>query len=302
MSFLLNLLFPHRDNNHKAGLIKSHAILILSLSFVFFQVFLNFFALSRPSVLGFSSSITPEKIIELTNIERSNSNLGMLRENRLLSEAARQKAADMFAFNYWAHVSPSGRTPWAFFNDAGYKYQYAGENLARDFSDPQAVVTAWMNSPSHRENIVNSKYQEIGVAVVNGTLQGVETTLVVQLFGTPYGSVTQKPATPQTAQEPLTVPVEQSQEQPAQEVVQAPQTNGVLAKGQEVTIPASNPLDVTKAMAFIILGILIGVFAADVLLVSHKHTPRLSSRSLAQMVFLIAVLVASFLVKQGAIL
>ena len=274
----------------------------MCLSFIFFQVFLNFFALARPSVLGFSSNITPEKIIELTNLERSKSSLGMLRENRLLSEAARQKAADMFAFNYWAHVSPSGRTPWAFFGDVGYKYQYAGENLARDFSDPQAVVNAWMNSPSHRENMVNSKYQEIGVAVVNGTLQGVETTLVVQLFGTPYGSVAKQPAEAPTAEKSITVPVEEPNQEAAPAVASLPESNGVLARGQEQAVPVSSPLDITKAMAFIVLGILIGVFATDVLLVSRRQTPRLSSRSLAQMVFLIAVLIAGFLVKQGAIL
>ena len=282
MSFLLNLFFPHFGNNHKAKIIKTHGIFILTLSFVFFQVFLNFFALSRPAVLGFSANISPEKIVELTNIERAKANAGALRESRLLSEAARQKAADMFAFNYWAHVSPSGRSPWAFFTDVGYKYQYAGENLARDFSDPSSVVKAWLNSPSHRENLINGKYQEIGVAVVDGTLQGVETTLVVQLFGTPYGAVAPKPEAPKTAEEPIVV-------------------SEVLSKGQE-TVPVTSPLDITKAMAFVILGILIGVFAVDVFVISPKQTPRLSSRSLAQMVFLLAILVASFMIKQGAIL
>jgi len=74
-----------------------------------------------------------------------------------------------------------------------------------------------------------------------------------------------------------------------------------LSKGQE-TVPVTSPLDITKAMAFVILGILIGVFAVDVFVISPKQTPRLSSRSLAQMVFLLAILVASFMIKQGAIL
>ncbi len=291
MSFLLNLFFPHYGNNHKAGIIKTHGIFILTLSFVFFQVFLNFFVLARPSVLGYSANISPEKIIELTNIERAKSNAGALRENRLLSEAARQKAADMFAFNYWAHISPSGRTPWAFFTDVDYKYQYAGENLARDFSDPESVIKAWLNSPSHRENLVNQKYQEIGVAVVDGTLQGVETTLVVQLFGTPYGAIAPKSSPPKTAEKPVVVPIERPE----------PLSDEVLSKGQE-TVPVSSPLDITKATAFVILGILIGVFAVDVFVVSPKQTPRLSGRSFAQMVFLLAVLVASFLAKQGSIL
>lgn len=297
MSLLIDLFLPHHGNNHKAKLIKGNSLLLLSLTFVFLQVFLNFFVLTKPSVLGFSSNISPESIIQLTNKEREKIGAGQLKENKVLSEAARQKAADMFAFNYWAHISPSGRAPWAFFTDAGYKYQYAGENLARDFGDPNSVVQAWMNSPSHRENVVNNQYQEIGVAVVNGTLQGVETTLVVQLFGTPYGAVASKPQAVKTAGKPAVVPVEQ------QAIVQKKlESKEVLTKGFETGVPISNPLDVTKAISVLIVGILIGVFAADVIFVSHKQTPRLSSRSLAQMMFLLAVLIASFLIKQGAII
>ncbi len=304
MSFLINWFLPRHVNNHKASLIRTHGVFLLTLCFVFFQFFLNFFTLSNPSVLGFSSNISPERIIELTNQERAKLNLPLLKENKVLSEAARQKAGDMFAFNYWAHVSPSGRTPWAFFTDVGYKYQYAGENLARDFRDPEAVVKAWMNSPSHRENIVNSKYQEMGVAVVDGTLQGVETALVVQLLGTPYGAVASKPQTQPEAQKqmPVEVPAEQPAEKVQPQVALLPQTNEVLTKGLGTKVPVSSPFDLTKAMAVLIAGILIGVFVVDVIFVSHKQTPRLSSRSFAQMMFLIAVLIASFLIKQGAIL
>lgn len=289
MPFLMDLFIPHHGNNHKAHLIRPYSLFLLSLVFLFFQVSLSFFSLARPSVLGFSADITPERIIELSNTERIRIKTEPLKENKLLSEAARQKAADMFAFNYWAHVSPSGRSPWAFFADVGYKYQYAGENLARDFGDPESVIKAWMNSPAHRDNVINSKYQEIGVAVVNGTLQGVETTLVVQLFGTPYGAVISKQIPAGTGNSQSTA-------------ASLTKTRQVLTKGFETKIPISNPLDLTKAMAVLVLGILIGVFVADVILVSHRNTPRLSSRSLAQMMFLLAVLLASFFIKKGAIL
>lgn len=296
MSFLLNWFLPHHDNNHKANLIKSSSLLLLSFVFVFFQVFLNFFLMARPAVLGYSSNISPEKIIELTNIERSKLGLGILKENKLLSEAARQKASDMFSFNYWAHVSPSGRTPWAFFNDVGYKYQYAGENLARDFKEPDNVVRAWMNSPSHRDNVVNSKYQEIGVAVVDGTLQGVETTLVVQLFGTQYGAVPARPASnPKTEKKAVVVEEKQLLEQPRKTAKE------VLSKGAQGNVITS-PLNLSKGMVILIVGVLIGVFLADLLIISHEQHPRFSSKSLAQMMFLLFVLLASLLMKEGAIL
>ena len=94
----------------------------------------------------------------------------------------------MFNKQYWAHTAPDGKEPWDFMSEAGYSYQVAGENLARDFSTTSAMVAAWMASPTHRANIMNGRYTEIGIAVINGTLEGVETTLVVQMFGTPRSS------------------------------------------------------------------------------------------------------------------
>src|SRR3989338_7182361 len=103
--------------------------------------------------------------------------------NPELSLAAEKKAEDMFARNYWAHNGPNGSTPWDFIKGAGYTYIYAGENLAKDFQNSNDVVQAWMKSPSHRENILRKEYQDIGFAVVNGVLNGEETTLVIQMFG-----------------------------------------------------------------------------------------------------------------------
>lgn len=310
MSAWIDFFFPYRGNNYKAHLLKSISFLSLSLLFVACQVFLNFFLLTNPAVLGYSANISPERVIELTNSERAKRGLAPLKQNALLSEAARQKAADMFAFNYWAHVSPSGRTPWSFFGDVGYKYQYAGENLARDFRDPDSVVRAWMNSPSHRDNVINDKYREIGVAVVDGTLQGAETTLVVQLFGTPYGAAAAKPEAAQPAEPaPVIVNEPQAAQEPAAQaesvpVFQLPALSGheVLARRSSRVVPFVSPLDLTKALAIFIVGVLVGAFALDVFLVSHHHTPRLSSRSLAQMMFLLFVLGCSLLIRQGAIL
>src|SRR4030043_1187071 len=195
-----HLFVPHHSNNCKAQILHPSAFAVLVGFFLFYQFVLNFYLLVSPSVLGFASNITPEKVVEITNQKRAEQGLSPLVINGQLNEAAQRKAGDMFAFNYWSHVSPSGRNPWSFFQEVGYKYLYAGENLARDFMDSQAVVEAWMNSATHRDNVLNKNYQEIGLAVVNGTLNGVETTLVVQLFGAPLAStpVAQKPSTVKT--------------------------------------------------------------------------------------------------------
>jgi hypothetical protein len=86
--------------------------------------------------------------------------------------------------SYFSHDSPTGVTPWHWFKEAGYPFVHAGENLAVYFTDSGEVVNAWMNSPTHRANIVGSQYREIGVGTARGTYDGFETVFVVQMFGT----------------------------------------------------------------------------------------------------------------------
>jgi hypothetical protein len=87
--------------------------------------------------------------------------------------------------SYFAHVSPSGLNSWYWFKQAGYSFSYAGENLAVDFTDSDAVNQAWLDSPTHRANILNGHYTEIGIATAEGTFEGHPTTFVVQMFGRP---------------------------------------------------------------------------------------------------------------------
>lgn len=141
-----------------------------------------------PQILG-TAKFSVQQIVELTNQRREENSLGPLVFNRQLSAAAAAKAADMFANDYWAHNSPAGRTPWFFIKEAGYDYVFAGENLARDFTDAGSVVSAWMKSSTHRANLLDGNFREIGVAVVEGSLGGREGTLVVQMFGAGLGNV-----------------------------------------------------------------------------------------------------------------
>lgn len=306
MSLLYDLFIPHRENSYRAGILKPPAFSFLTLVFILYQIFFNFVAFVNPQVLGYSSNITPERIIELTNQKRLALGLAPVKENPLLSEAARRKAADMFVFNYWSHNSPSGRDPWSFLKEVGYKYQYAGENLARDFRDPESVVEAWMNSPSHRENIVNSKYQEIGIAVVDGTLQGIETTLVVQFFGTQLPQVAKKPAVekpvaeqPAIAEKP--VQVQAGAEQP-EVLPQIPSLETISKEAKGEFAPMINPFSATKVIGIFLTGVIFGAFLVDMFLVSERKTPRLSGRSFAQLLFLGFIILLALVSQQGAVL
>lgn len=195
-----HLFHPRRSNNHRARLIHPESIFLLVLVAGGFVALLHLFiGLSGPSkkILGFASSITPKEVIAATNDQRSKMGLPPLALNQALTAAAIAKGQDMFNDQYWAHTAPDGTEPWVFMRQAGYSYRVAGENLARDFSETPAMMTAWMASPTHRANIVNPQYSEIGIAVIDGVLEGYETTLVVQMFGAPEGrqaTVTEVPA------------------------------------------------------------------------------------------------------------
>lgn len=133
----------------------------------------NFLALVKSAVL-----------VDLTNESREASNVHKLAINPVLEQAAQMKANDMAAKSYFAHTSPEGITPWYWFGQAGYDYRYAGENLAVNFSESAHVRDAWLNSPSHRDNLLQDKFTEIGIATAEGYYKGRKTTFVVQMFGT----------------------------------------------------------------------------------------------------------------------
>lgn len=133
-----------------------------------------------------ASEISEQNIIELVNQSRERAGLKELLENQKLDQIANLKAQDMLDNKYFAHTSPSGITPWDWFSKVGYSYSYAGENLAIDFSSAEDQHQAWMESATHRKNILSDKFSEIGVAVAAGEVRaGGSSLIVVQVFGSP---------------------------------------------------------------------------------------------------------------------
>lgn len=131
-----------------------------------------------------AENLDSKLIIKLTNQERINHSEKPLTENKLLNDAAHKKLTDMFENQYFEHVSPINNVDIStFVINEKYNYAYVGENLALgDFANEEEMVTAWMNSPGHRENILNSKYTQIGVAVKKGKFENRETWIGVQVF------------------------------------------------------------------------------------------------------------------------
>lgn len=136
-----------------------------------------------------AGAVTVEGIIERTNYERSQNSLAGLSESAELDVSAQTKANDILARQYFEHTSPDGKNVSDLVTATGYSYVRVGENLALgNFSDSLDVVTAWMNSPGHRANILDKSYEDIGIGVAYGNYQGHQVVVAVQHFGRPRSS------------------------------------------------------------------------------------------------------------------
>jgi uncharacterized protein YkwD len=123
-------------------------------------------------------------ILAAMNDERATRGLTPLTLNPRLTAAASDRANDMFAKRYFAHVSPDGIEPFTWVRQRGYRYRTIGENLALGYRSGGAVVDGWMHSPGHRANILQRSFDEVGIAVADGSpRRGYRGPLVVALYG-----------------------------------------------------------------------------------------------------------------------
>jgi len=148
-------------------------------------VFLAGTVLNQDSFHQYMSAVLSGVLVEQTNEVREDKNLIKLKTDPLLQEAAQLKANDMAEKGYFAHVTPDGKQPWYWLSAVSYPYIRAGENLAVNFVDSSQVTSAWMDSPTHRENILNGNYTHVGIATAQGKHKGKDAIYVVQFFATP---------------------------------------------------------------------------------------------------------------------
>lgn len=141
------------------------------------------FAWPRQSALEYN--LSPDNILAIVNHDRENLGLNPLRMNARLSRAAYAKAEHMLRNAYFAHTSPNGIEPWDFIKEQSFKYSFAGENLAMNYTSSYELENDLLHSPSHRDNLLSPVYSEMGIAVVEGELDGQTAVLTVQMFGSP---------------------------------------------------------------------------------------------------------------------
>lgn len=324
---LKHLFLPHTFHHKKA--LPINEIGFTSYAILFFLIAVSFSSIQKtnPAILGFATNITVTDVISQTNEQRVKYGQGTVQYSTLLSKAAEQKARDMFDKNYWAHFGPNGEKPWDFMQRNGYTYVTAGENLARDFNDSNAVVTAWMNSQTHRDNLLNGSYQDIGVAVVNGTLLGKETTLVVQMFGRPYRQAAQLPQGPSaninvnrveaatsapkkvdaetTASKAPETSLANSPNPPVSYVI-ASQLSQALTPNPGpsavATLGNSNPRAMFKNVTLALLLFITILLVFDTIIVRRRGVSRIATHSIAHISIIIVLMAALLLAKAGSIL
>lgn len=239
----------------------------------------------NPDILGVTTEITIAELLKETNRMRAENGLQILSFSEELSIAANKKAQDMFGRGYWAHNAPDGTTPWVFIKEANYTYAYAGENLAKDFSNSEDVVQAWMESPRHKDNVLSKNYADIGFAVVSGKLNGRETTLVVQMFGKQAGTY--------VAKEKGTVEPESFS---TQSTAQTALVHGVTRS------PVFDLTSLSRNFTTSMAGMLIAILGIDIIIVRRRKIVRLAGHNFDHMLFLSGPLLMSIFEQAGAIL
>lgn len=293
--FLSHLFLPRESNNHRSKLLH-HQNLFLTIVFFFVaSILFSYVRNSFPTVLGARIDISAQELLFITNQKRlADGELPLVLSDQL-SKAAQLKAQNMFEKNYWAHNAPDGTTPWVFVKNSGYEYVYAGENLARGFSSSSDVVNAWMASPSHKENMLSDRYQEVGFAIVPGELVGEDTTLVVEMFGnkTNVLSRNEKKDIAAVTRGEIT-----------QEIVQETQGEQfilplfIAAKNK----PLINSFSLVRGIGIFTLLLFITVFILDMVIVQRKNIVRLVGHNTDHIVFLTVILLLVMMINSGIIL
>lgn len=155
---------------------------ICAVVFIFSSIVNSETQLSQNSIVC-ENDKNVENLIWLTNKSRIENGVHPLEINKRLVRAAEAKIDSMFEFQYFGHDSPEGESPFVFVEAVNYYYDFAGENLVMGFVCAETVQQSLMESHGHRENILSEDFDEIGVSIGQGLLNGEEVVLIVYFFG-----------------------------------------------------------------------------------------------------------------------
>ena len=308
IEFLHHFFLPRVSNNYRPKLLH-HKFLLFFILLFFSSGLATFFVRTNfPSVLGISSDVSNQQLLILTNQDRLQSGLPALTDNQELDQAAANKAADMFAKDYWAHNSPTGATPWDFIKGAGYNYVYAGENLARGYTTSSDVINAWMASPEHRQNMLSPHYQNVGFAVATGKLNGEDTVLVVEMFGSSTlgnpvaANLNKQPEVAVASNSPSIANTGNAGALGAQKKIQAAGQKQITLKPQVQMQPLVDSASFSLLSSRLILSLIIFVLILDMIAIERKKIVRFVGHNLDHVIFFSAVFAIIIILVKGAII
>jgi hypothetical protein len=297
ISWLKKHFIPHEGNSHRPHILRRQNTRNIILVLLLLETLIFLLpTISHLNTTGGMAAVLPAVLDDLTNAKRESQNLAILTVNPVLNKAAEMKAVDMATKGYFAHTSPEGKTPWYWLEAVGYQYQYAGENLAIDFIDSQDVTNAWMNSPTHKANIVKKNYTEIGTGIATGIYEGHSTVFVVQVYANPL---------PKT-----TTPAKQITETKTAKVSTPAEVKNVLPKvlGAEAvpnnTLPVTEPTfwqkifasprNTTNTILLIFFGIIFVALLLYIIIKMKNHHADLITNGLVVLAIIGAIFIANY--------
>jgi len=174
----------HSKGNRYAKIYAPYLPLVIS---IIASLFISFWHPNSSSTLAYATEMSASGLLSATNSQRSSNGKSTLTINSQLASAAQAKANHMVTNNYWSHTTPDGQEPWAFIQNAGYSYSKAGENLAYGFATSADTVIGWMNSPTHKANMLDNAFTDVGFGFANSSnFNGDgQQTVVVAMYGKP---------------------------------------------------------------------------------------------------------------------
>ncbi len=314
LNFIKHIFTPTHSNNYRAKALHTNILVM----YLFIALALSLIFSVSQKVLGVATDISISKLVELVNQKRAEHGLSALAFNEQLSDAARRKASGMLAHDCWAHFCDGGVSPWTSILESGYVYDTAGENLAKDFCCSSDVVNAWMDSPTHRDNILRSTYKDVGFAVVNGNLSGGETTLVVQMFGSPRGQSQPKAIVPEAQAQDRPAPVKKTTTAPTNPPPSAvpsptiiPATPTPFHTGVDIVSASTKSKSTllytwakqqTSDLSFLAIVALALALICDLYYAYKLDILRLTGKSIAHLLFVGVSLVGFLVIARGSIL
>lgn len=307
IKFIHHLFVPHKGNNHRSKILHNSSLFLLIALLITSTLISTVINKTHPEILGISYSISDQELLLLVNQKRIENGLNPLKLNSKLTVAAKNKADYMFSHNYWAHFAPDGTTPWKFIIESDYDYIYAGENLAKGFINGPEAVDAWMNSPTHRDNILSDQYDDVGFSIVEGQLQGEETVLIVQMFGQERNSflanakVESVTVTDKSAGDSALPDVNSKAEVSVVNAEGIAQNNSSIPSRIYESKPILDILKSSKSISFVLISILLVSLIIDIVVISKRRIPRTVGNNLDHILLLSIFVIFIFIYNIGRV-